>query len=307
MTNSEINPEITIVLFYKYVQIDNPESIRLQQLALCQELGLKGRTIIAEEGINATLAGSSQNVQKYLDFMNKQDLFHGIHWKLSKGIGSDFPRLSIKVRHEIVSAHLGSKDLNPNQVTGKYIQAEELHEWFRTGKKFYLVDMRNDYEQLVGTFDKAILSNFTNFRDLPSILPSLESLKNQTIVTFCTGGIRCEKASGFLVQSGFNDVYQLYGGIVTYMEKYPNKDFLGKLYVFDKRVVMGFNTNSPEHVVIGKCQKCESSSENFVNCTLPSCHKHFICCRNCYSRNGFAFCNKVCELEMAGKLEKVAV
>lgn len=331
--NSESNS--IVLLFYKYVQLDNPESVRLAQLNICKKLNLKGRIIVANEGINATLSGKSEDIEEYINYMESQEQFKNIHWKKSVGRSKldklaelelsdqvsknvrnlsndeqsleDFPKLSVKVRSEIVSAHLKSTDLNPNQVTGKYIYADELHCWFRSGKKFYIVDMRNDYEQLVGSFRNAIDSEFGNFRDLPTILEKIESLKDQTIVTVCTGGIRCEKASGFLVENGFSDIYQLYGGIVTYMEKYPNQDFLGKLYVFDKRIIMGFNTDSPDHITIGKCKKCSKDSENFVNCALPSCHKHFICCQNCYSQDSFfkgsPFCDKVCEIKMEDKMK----
>lgn len=157
--------------------------------------------------------------------------------------------------------------------------------------------MRNDYEQLVGMFKNSIPSGMVYFRDLPNILPKLEHLRNETVLTVCTGGVRCEKASGFLVQKGFNDVYQLYGGIVTYMEKYPNEDFLGKLYVFDQRVVMGFNTDDPKHVVIGRCDKCGEVSENYVNCADDLCHRHFICCEGCLI-NGLPFCNVKCEVNV---------
>jgi UPF0176 protein len=310
MSNAQIENNFIVLLFYKYTEIQNPEEIRQSQWNFCQDHNLKGRIIVANEGINGTLAGKKEDVEAYQEYMNSQELFQNIHWKKSLGKqdnpGSDFPKLSVKVRKEVVSAHLGSEDLNPNNITGKYLQPEELNEWFLSGKKFYIVDMRNDYEQIVGTFENAILSQFANFRDLPQILPKIDHLKNETILTVCTGGIRCEKASGFLVQNGFTDVYQLYGGIVSYMEKYPNRNFLGKLYVFDQRVVMGFNTDSPNHIIIGKCQKCGETSENYVNCSLPTCHKHFICCTNCLSSKSIfanmAFCNLDCEKVMEEKM-----
>src|SRR5690606_3889826 len=204
---------------------------------------------------------------------------------LSEGDGDVFPRLSIKVRKEIVSGHLKEDDVNPTQLTGTYLTAEELHEWIHSGKEFYIVDMRNDYEQEVGHFRGSLFSGMANFRDLPKVVEKLEHLKEKTIVTVCTGGVRCEKASGFLVKHGFKDVYQLYGGIVTYMEKYPNEDFLGSLYVFDGRVTMGFNTDSPDHKILGRCKFCDAPSENYVNDDSVGNRSHFICCEECYKKH----------------------
>jgi UPF0176 protein len=196
----------------------------------------------------------------------------------------------------------------PNVVTGKYLMPEELHEWIwgehdcvnphpsplprgegnqrkvKNYKEFYIIDMRNDYEVRSGYFENSIFPGLDNFRNLKDSLPKLEHLKNKTIVTVCTGGVRCEKASGFLVTQGFNDVYQLQGGIVSYMEKYPNQDFKGKLYVFDNRITMGFNVDSPEHQVVGKCEGCARPSDNYVNCVDNYCHRHFIECLECFEK-----------------------
>lgn len=282
-----------MLLFYKYITIDDREALRDEQRRLCELLGLTGRIIVATEGINATVEGTKNNTQKYIDILLADKRFADTHIKRSAGTGTAFPKLSVKARDEIVSGHLDYIDVNPTIVTGKYLSAEELHQWVNSNREFYIVDMRNGYEQKSGYFKDSVLSEFTNFRDLPSILPKLESLKHKTIVTVCTGGVRCEKASGFLVNNGFTDVYQLSGGIVTYMEAYPNEDFLGKLYVFDNRIVMGFNTDSPDHVVIGKCDLCGVPSDHYVNCANLMCHDHFICCENCL-QNDQAFCSSTC-------------
>ena len=154
--------------------------------------------------------------------------------------------------------------------------------------------MRNDYEQKSGYFEGSILSNFENFRDLPTIIPRLKHLKNKRIVTVCTGGVRCEKASGFLLKNGFTEVYQLYGGIVTYMEKYPNQDFKGKLYVFDNRLVIGFNIDAPEHEVVGQCKLCGKQVDSYVNCANDLCHYHFICCDEHKYDDGKTYCSQRC-------------
>jgi UPF0176 protein len=287
-----------IILYYKYVHIDNPKRLAAQQELICKKLGLKGRILIAEEGINGTVEGSDEAIEKYCQDFLSIEYFKDVKIKISEGPGNSFPKLRVKVRNEIVSGHLGPKDLNPREVTGSYLSAEELHQWIHDkDKEFYIVDMRNDYEQKAGHFEGSIFSGMKNFRDLNKVLPRLKHLQNKTIVTVCTGGVRCEKASGFLIKNGFNDVYQLKDGIVSYMEKFPNEDFLGKLYVFDGRVLMGFNTDDAKHKVIAKCDKCQRISENYVNCSYDICHNHFICCEKCLTSKGEAFCGISCRVK----------
>lgn len=282
-----------VLLYYKYISVPRPKDILIQQRAICRELGLKGRILIAREGVNGTLEGESDSVAKYCDYMNKHELFSGINFKHSQGTGKSFPKLVVKVRNEIVTSFLGDEDVNPNIVTGKYLSAEELHDWFNMGKNFKIIDMRNDYEQEVGRFEGSVLPGMENFKDLKKAVVNLNHLKNETVVTVCTGGVRCEKASGYLVTKGFKDVYQLKDGIVTYMEKFPNQHFKGKLYVFDDRITMGFETHNSD--VISKCAHCKKKSENYVNCAFDDCHKHYICCKECLF-NGLPFCKDVCKM-----------
>ncbi len=285
-----------IVLYYKYAQIEEAEKLVAQQREICERLGLKGRILIASEGINGTVEGTAEAIAEYDKDFHSMEMFKDVIFKTSESDGKSFPKLVVKLRNEIVSAHLGPKDLDPTRLTGKYITAEELHSWIHSDKEFYIVDMRNDFEQKAGMFEGSIVSGMKRFRDLEKVVPRLKHLQNKTIVTVCTGGVRCEKASGFLLQNGFNDVYQLKDGIVTYMEKYPNEDFIGKLYVFDGRVLMGFNTEDPKHKVIGKCDKCGVTSENFVNCAYDECHNHFIVCEKCLDDNGEAYCSVKCRI-----------
>ena len=284
-----------ILLYYKYVTVPEPWNVRKEQLDLCAKLNLKGRIIIAEEGINGTIEGTVSDTEKYIKAMEKIPYFKGISYKKSAGSGDAFPKLSVKYRPEVVTTKI--KNLDPTQVTGKYLNAEELHAWFEDKKEFYIVDMRNDYEYSSGYFENFIPSGIHNFYDLPDVLPRLEHLKEKTIVTVCTGGIRCEKASGFLVTNGFNDVYQLKDGIQTYMEKYPNKHFKGKLYVFDGRMTIGFNTDSPEHEIVGSCFHCGIACDRYVNCEYDMCHYHYICCENCLDQEtGLAFDKPECKV-----------
>lgn len=284
----------TVALFYKYIHIDNPEGLKNEQKALLTRLDMKGRMIIAPEGINGTFEGLNANVREYIQIMKGDPRFSDIHWKLSNGTsdGTAFPKLSVKVRKEIVSLHL-IDDVNPNELTGTHLKPEDLRAWYEQGKEFYIVDMRNDYELKSGKFEGTIFPGMENFRDLREKIKEIDSLKNKTVLTVCTGGVRCEKASGFLRKEGFQDVYQLDGGIVSYMEKYPGKNFKGSLYVFDKRLTMHFE-KPEEHTVIGICERCEEKSENYVNCANLACHKHFICCEKCLTEKGVAYCSEKC-------------
>ncbi len=289
------NPPVNyqVILYYKYVHIENPQEIVDRQREICQKLGLKGRILISSEGINGTLEGESDNISQYTDYLSKTNEFKDIEIKYSEGTGTSFPKLKIKVRSEIVSAHLGEEDINPNQLTGKYLEPDELKEWYEKGEEFYIVDMRNGYEQKGGHFAGSINSEFENFRDLPQILEKISHLKNKKIVPVCTGGVRCEKASGYLISKGFSDVYQLHGGMHKYIEKYPNQEFLGKLYVFDDRILIDFGGKQTS--VIAKCDICSETSENYVNCTRKECNKHLIMCDKCIEMHGGeSYCSEEC-------------
>jgi len=292
-----MEPKYQILLFYKYINIENPEVVKNWQLELCKKLHLKSRIIVAKEGINGTLEGTVENTEKYIQEMSKDPRFSDIVYKKSEGTGNAFPKISVKVRNEIVSLKLEENDFSPQECTGKYITAEELYSWFTNQKEFYVVDMRNDYEHKVGFFENSILMPIKNFRELPNKIQHIEHLKEKTVVTVCTGGVRCEKASGLLIKYGFKDVYQLKDGIVTFMEKFPNKFFLGKLYVFDNRFVMGFNTDSKEHVVVGKCDKCNKPTDDYVDCAYIHCNsdnRHFLCCKECRKDKKNLYCSTEC-------------
>jgi UPF0176 protein len=179
--------------------------------------------------------------------------------------------------------YLGEENLNPNQVTGKYLSPDDLHDWIHSQREFYIVDMRNDYEYKIGHFENSFLfQTMQNFRDLPQAIKEIEHLKDKTVVTVCTGGIRCEKASGYLVNNGFNQVYQLQGGIHTYLEKYPGDGYRGKLYVFDGRVAVGFNAADPAQESIGKCDVCSKPTETYADYyTLEDKRMHGLLCEDC--------------------------
>lgn len=289
-----------ILLFYKYTEVIDPVAETERQRAVLSVLGITGRFIIAGEGINGTGEGTAENVQKYVNWMNAQKMYRHIHWKLSAGNGQAFPRLSCKNRTEIVSLHLAdndpSRDIDPNKLTGIHLKPAELNKWYSEGKDFYIVDMRNDYELKVGKFEGTIFPGMRNFRDLREKIDEIKDLKDKTVLTVCTGGIRCEKASGFLKKEGFKDVYQLDGGIVTYMKEFPNQKYEGSLYVFDSRETMNFDGD--EHRVVGECDFCQTKTENYSNCSNINCNQKMLICVDCVNE-GPKFCSNECETQFA--------
>lgn len=314
-----MNSDYQILLFYKYVHIANPQEVRDWLFGLCTKLSLKGRLIVSTEGLNITLEGKIEDTETFIEELEtdpsvgsgQASRFLNIHYKKSEGIGNAFPRLSVKVRPEIVSLHLGTCDVDPNQTTGIHLKPEELHAWIEQKKEFYIVDMRNAYEHVIGQFAGSICPPMENFRDLPKLMKMIDHLKDKTVLTVCTGGVRCEKASGYLITQGFKDVYQLDGGIVSYMEKYPNEDFEGKLYVFDGRVAMGFYTDDPKHKIIGRCAGCGVPSENIVDCREFGCNGQFILCDSCENKQiekrGHTHCVKNCKKVHKSPIRKIWV
>jgi UPF0176 protein len=280
-----------VLLFYKYVTIENPEALAERFRVLMKQYELKGRVIVATEGVNATMEGLTQHTEDFLKDLFEDERLADIVVKRSVGTGASFTRLSVKVRDEIVSTKFDPKEVDPRLKTAPRISPEELRTWYEEQKDFVIVDMRNDYEYQSGHFKDSINLGLAASRDLPAALEKIEPLKNKTVLTVCTGGIRCEKMSALLEAKGFTDVYQLENGMHGYMEQYPGKDFLGALYTFDNRLTMHFGG---EREVIGTCRLCEAKTESYVNCANNACHLHYLLCSEC-SASGRTACSEACE------------
>lgn len=276
----------SVLLFYKYVTIDDPKALMEREREVCAGLGLKGRAIIAAEGVNATFCGTASSIQSYIRHMQNDSRFSDVDFKVTDSSCDVFPRLSIKVRPEIVTSQLPAS-IDPRTDTGAYLEPVELKRWFDEGKEFEIIDMRNDYEYSVGRFKGARASGMEAFKDLPKVAERHADLKEKTVLTVCTGGVRCEKASAYLKSQGFKDVYQLHGGIHRYMEAYPGQDFKGTLYTFDGRVTMNWGG---EREIVGKCSHCGAQSERYADCLDDMCGAHFIVCDSCRDEKGRAFC-----------------
>lgn len=272
------NPKpIFVLLYYKFVQVPNPEFEAAQHKLVCKGLGIMGRILIASEGINGTVAGTKPQLKEYIRYMNSHPQFGDIVFKWSPAPRMPFPKLIVKKRDEIVT--LGREvDMSKNS----YIKPEELHELFKSGKKITLVDMRNDYEYKVGRFKDAIQPETDKFYELPEKVKQLNLPEDPDapIIPYCTGGIRCEKAAPLLQEMGYKNVRQLEGGIVKYLEKFPDGYFEGKNFVFDDRLTMKVDSEAGKKV-LAECAHCGAPSDRYLDCTKPDCHQLFICCEDC--------------------------
>lgn len=283
-----------VLLFYKYIHVSDPEELKNSYLSLCKKYNLTGRTTIAKEGINGTHEGTVTDTENFLKEFFLDSRFSDMQVKRSGGDGKSFPRLTIKVRDEIVGTRF-PKEIDPTKKTAKHISPEELREWYKNDKDFVVVDMRNSYEFESGHFKNSIDSKMDSSRELPEKLVTIqEATKNKPILAVCTGGVRCEKMSALLLHAGFdeNNLYQLDGGIHSYMEKYPGMDFLGTLFTFDNRLVMDFGG---EREVIGICKRCHAKNEQYQNCANAECNMLFLICHECMSAKGPGFCSERCE------------
>jgi predicted sulfurtransferase len=281
-----------IILFYKYVAIQYPKQIMKWQQELCQQLALTGRILISHEGINGTLGGSIQNLSQYTNLMLTHELFGEIDFKESTGGPECFPRLSVKVRNEAVSLGIPYDQLTP-QNSGLHLSPEETHNLItQNPQDLVILDARNDYEWEIGRFNNAITPNIKNFRDLPKYLDeNLDQFKDKQVLMYCTGGIRCERASAYLNEKNIaKKIYQLNGGIHRYVEQYPDGFFRGKNYVFDSRIAVKINND-----ILGSCALCILPCDDYHNCLNATCNKHFICCTNCIDKYDKT-CSQNCQI-----------
>lgn len=277
-----------IILYYKFVPIKDTESVLFWQKALCEKLELKGRILISGHGINGTLGGDLKNLKLYTRAMKAHSLFAGITWKWSQGGAGDFPRLSIKVRDEIVTFGVPKElkvDKNGIVGGGKHLKPKQVHELVKKhGDEVFFMDGRNAHEAAIGKFKNAIVPNVKTTRDFIKELdsPGMKKLKDKPVVTYCTGGIRCEVLSALMKKRGFKEVYQIDGGVAKYGEEFGDDGLWdGKLYVFDKRMKVAFSDKSKD---IGRCTNCASKTSNYVNCANKACNALILMCETCYNQ-----------------------
>jgi UPF0176 protein len=280
--------EPKVILYYKFVPVSDPNITMRWQKELCERLNLKGRIIISSHGINGTLGGGIESLREYKREMNRSILFKGIMYKWSDGSGNDFPKLSVKVRDELV-AFGASYELVVSERGvengGVHLKPEQVHKLVQErGDEVIFFDGRNAYEAQVGKFKNAIIPEVKTTPDFLKELedPKYDAIKNRPIITYCTGGIRCEILSVLMKNRGFKEVYQIDGGIVKYGEKYGDDGFWeGSLYIFDGRMNHKFSSKAKD---IGECVHCGKNTSRFINCADKSCNQLKLVCQGCNTK-----------------------
>jgi UPF0176 protein len=289
-----------IILYYKFTPVNDPDTVVLWQRELCKRLGLKGRIIISKHGINGTLGGNVEDLKEYIK-ENNLTLFKNITYKWSDGGAGDFPRLSIKHRPELVA--FGAPDeikVNEKGVIGggKHLKPKQVHKLIEEKKgDVIFFDGRNAYEAQIGKFKNAVIPNVRTSHDFIQEIegPKYNDIKDKPIISYCTGGIRCEALSVLMKNRGFKEVYQIDGGIVKYGEEFGDEGLWeGSLYVFDKRMDTVFSDKAK---TIGVCIKCGGKTSNFENCAYKPCNNLVLMCSDCHAKDDT--CKKECHDKLA--------
>lgn len=263
--------DYSILLYYCYAQIDDYEAYREQHHLFCVENNLRGRIIISPEGLNGTVSGLKEDCEKYMQYVQSDCRFADTEFKVEPHETMAFAKLHVRVKPEIV--HSSLRRINPRVKTGAYMEPEEFRDVLANpDEDTVILDVRSNYEHNVGRFKGALTLDIDNFRDFPEKVKELDHLKSKRVVTYCTGGIKCEKASAFLLDQGFEDVHQLHGGIIKYGLEAGGEDFEGKCYVFDNRITADVNSVNPS--VISKCYVSGEPTDRMVNCANPECNRH---------------------------------
>ncbi len=270
-----------ILLFYKYVDIEWPEAIAKWQKRLCSELNLKGRVLLATEGINGTVAGTIEETEQYIKALDAHPLFGQIDFKTSTGDRSAFPKMRVLVKKEIVRLGIAPEELKAKD-GGIHLSPEEAHTLMtKAPKDLVIIDIRNNYETRIGTFKNAITPDISTTAEFPAYFDNnVELFADKQVLMTCTGGVRCERVSAYLKQKNVaKEIYQIKGGIHRYAEQYPDGHFRGINYVFDARGGQRINND-----ILTTCDLCSIPSDQYNNCMNASCNNHYIACPTCLKK-----------------------
>ena len=300
-------PMQKILLYYKFTPVKDPETVMLWQKTLCDSLNLRGRILVSEHGINGTVGGDIEDLKKYTKETKKFAGFKNTVFKWSDGSREDFPRMSVKHRRELVGFKNSDDEfeVDENGVVdgGKHIKPKDVHKLIEEfGEDVVFFDGRNEHEAAIGKFKDAIVPNTHTSRDFITELESdkYDDIKDKKVITYCTGGIRCEVISAMMKKRGFKDVYQIDGGIVKYGEAYGDDGLWeGSLRVFDNRMTVNFSDRSK---TIGECTHCHGKTSNYENCAFANCNDLVLICEDCKKNPDLLFHTESCR-ERAGALK----
>jgi UPF0176 protein len=289
-----------ILLYYKFTPIVDPDAVKLWQKTLCDGLRLRGRILVSRHGINGTVGGDIEDLKSYIKATKQYEGFNNTVFKWSDGSREDFPRMSVKSRRELVGFKNSDDefDVDMDGVIGggTHLKPKQVHELIEQfGDDVVFFDGRNEHEARIGKFKNAVVPNTNTSRDFIAELESdkYDAIKDKKIITYCTGGIRCEVISAMMKKRGFKDVYQIDGGIVKYGETYGDDGLWeGSLRVFDKRMTLNFSDHS---MTIGTCMHCGEPTSNFENCLFAQCNDLVLICESCKQDNELLFHTKQCK------------
>ncbi|GAB3128703.1 rhodanese-related sulfurtransferase [Tsukamurella serpentis] len=273
-----------IVLFYVFAPLADPEAIRLWQRELCEANGLRGRIIVSRHGINVTVGGEIRAVKRYLRITKEYGPFRAADVKWSDGSAEDFPKLSVKVREEIVTfGSPGEIEVDADGVRGggTHLTPDQVHELVEAEPDAVFFDGRNAIEAEIGRFAGAVVPPVKTTRDFVDLLDSgaYDHLKSRPVVTYCTGGVRCEVLTVLMRNRGFERVYQLDGGIARYGERFGDGGLWeGSMYVFDRRMHIDFSDRAQR---IGRCAECGAPTSRVVNLAPPQDRELTVLCETC--------------------------
>lgn len=273
-----------VITFYKYVELEHLRYWMHKFRWVCSELNLFGRVLVAEEGVNGAICGKIENVEEFKRKIKESEIFSDLTFREMNSRGQVYHKLTVKTRGEIVV--FGEKvDLN---MKGLHISPEKLKTMLDKKEKIVLLDARDAHECKIGKFKNALTLSIENFKEFSKAANNLEPYKKEKIVMYCTGGIRCEKSSAFLKKNGFENVYQLKGGILNFIDKFPNTYFEGGCFVFDDRLT----ASSGKPITI--CEHCSKKSDRYFNCHNLDCDRLFVCCDYCNEKNNYC-CSDECK------------
>ena len=280
-----------VISFYKYVEVENPDELAKEHLNWCLANGVKGKVYLAKEGISGSVFGDDEVTSKYKNHLRGYKIFNDVWFKDTATDHIAFNKMHVRVKNEIVNSGLAETSL---EHTAPKLTPEQLLNFYESKKDFVIVDARNWYESKIGRFKNAITPQITHFREWLKVVESLSEYKDKTIITYCTGGIRCEKASAYMREQGFKDVYQIDGGILNYIQKFPDTYWEGGMFVFDDRKVLNINTKE-ELKYIANCYFCNKPTSYHINCHNQDCDKIFVCCHDCKIEKEYC-CSDECRM-----------
>lgn len=300
-----------ILLYYKFTPLSDPEAVKLWQKNLCDSLNLKGRILVSRHGINGTVGGEMDGLKAYIKATKQLPGFKDTVFKWSDGSRDDFPRMSVKHRRELVGFQNSDDefDVDMDGVIGggQHLKPRQVNEMIeKYGDDVVFFDGRNEHEALIGKFKNAVVPNTSTSRDFIAELESdkYDDIKNKKVITYCTGGVRCEVISAMMKKRGFKDVYQIDGGIVKYGEAYGDDGLWeGHLRVFDDRMTVSFSNKTK---TIGECTHCKGKTSNFENCAHTECNSLVLICEKCKENPDLLFHTAECKMRHEAKIGAAA-